>query len=172
MTGIRRCLGKEFETIYAIVNEAAQAYKGVIPADLWREPYMPRDELRHEINDGVRFWAYEEAGRILGVMGIQDVKDVSLIRHAYVRKASQNKGVGTKLLSHLCGQSARPVLVGTWASADWAVHFYERQGFRQVDDETKTMLLKKYWSIPERQVETSVVLADKNWIIPSSSSKG
>ena len=144
----------------------------MIPADRWREPYMPRDELQHQIEDGVRFWAYEEAGRILGVMGIQDVKDVSLIRHAYVRKASQNKGIGKKLLSHLREQTARPVLVGTWASADWAVHFYERQGFRRVNDETKNMLLKKYWSIPERQVETSVVLADEDWVIPSSSSKG
>ena len=120
----------DFEKTYAIINEAAQAYKGVIPADHWREPYMPRDELQHEIKDGVRFWAYEEAGRILGVMGIQDVNDVSLIRHAYVRTASQNKGIGKKLLFYLREQTTRPVLVGTWASADWAVHFYERQGFR------------------------------------------
>ena len=124
---------------------------------------MPIDELQREIRDRVRFWGYEENGELLGVMGIQDVRDVSLIRHAYVRKASQNRGVGTKLLSFLQGETTRPLLVGTWAGAHWAISFYERHGFRQVDNQTKEKLLRKYWSIPRRQIETSVVLADDRW---------
>jgi N-acetylglutamate synthase-like GNAT family acetyltransferase len=163
LTEIRRCSDEDFETIYSIINEAAQAYKGVIPPDRWKEPYMPRTELQHEIRDGVHFWGYEEDGNLLGVMGIQDVKDVSLIRHAYVRTASQNQGVGKKLLLHLRNATARPVLVGTWASATWAIRFYEKHGFKLVDDATKNWLLKRYWSIPERQIETSVVLADERW---------
>lgn len=158
---IRRCRDDDFETIYSIINEAAQAYKGVIPAGCWKEPYMPRSELEQEVQDGVRFWAVEEGGNILGVMGIQDVKDVALIRHAYVRKSSQNQGVGKSLLSHLRSQTSRPVLVGTWAAASWAVRFYQRHGFKLVDKETKDRLLRKYWTIPERQAETSVVLTDR-----------
>jgi N-acetylglutamate synthase-like GNAT family acetyltransferase len=163
LAGIRRCLDEDFETIYHIVNEAAEAYKGVIPADRWKEPYMSRMELQHEIHDGVRFWGYEENGKLLGVMGVQDVSDVSLIRHAYVRTANQNQGIGKKLLAYLCSQSTRPFLVGTWAAATWAIGFYEKHGFKQVTKATKDMLLRKYWSIPERQVETSVVLADDRW---------
>ena len=125
---------------------------------------MSRDELQREIHDGVRFWGYEENGELVGVMGIQDVADVSLIRHAYVRKSKQNQGIGRKLLSDLHNQTSRPMLVGTWADATWAIHFYEKHGFQQVTRETKDRLLRKYWSIPERQVETSVVLADKKWI--------
>jgi GNAT superfamily N-acetyltransferase len=160
---IRKCDDRDFETIYEIVNEAAEVYKGIIPADRWQEPYMPRDELRHEIDADVQFWGYEEEGELLGVMGIQDVLDVTLIRHAYVRTAEQNKGVGGKLLSHLRTLTSRPILLGTWADATWAVRFYEKHGFRLVTPEEKDRLLKKYWSIPERQIETSVVLVEKSW---------
>ena len=152
----------DFESIYEIVNDAAQAYKGVIPADRWHEPYMPREELQHEIDDGVRFWGYEENGELVGVMGIQHVQDVTLIRHAYVRTARRKQGIGGKLLAHLRKQAERPILIGTWADATWAVRFYEKYGFRLVTEEEKNRLLKKYWSIPERQVETSVVLAEQD----------
>jgi N-acetylglutamate synthase-like GNAT family acetyltransferase len=160
---IRKCDDHDFNTIYEIINEAAEVYKGIIPADRWKEPYMPRDELRHEIDADVQFWGYEEEGELLGVMGIQDVLDVTLIRHAYVRTAEQNKGVGGKLLSHLRTLTSRPILLGTWADATWAVRFYEKHGFRLVTPEEKDRLLKKYWSIPERQIETSVVLVEKSW---------
>jgi len=160
---IRKCDDRDFETIYEIVNEAAEVYKGIIPADRWKEPYMPRDELRHEIDADVHFWGYEEEGKLLGVMGIQDVLDVTLIRHAYVRTAEQKKGVGGKLLSHLRTLTSRPILLGTWADASWAVRFYEKHGFRLVTPEEKDRLLKKYWSIPERQIETSVVLVEESW---------
>ena len=160
---IRRCLSTEFDAILEIVNDATQAYKGVIPADRWHEPYMSKDELRGEIDGGVVFWGYEDDGLLAGVMGIQPVQDVTLIRHAYVRTARRNKGIGGKLLAHLRVQAARPVLVGTWAAAVWAVRFYEKHGFRMVTPEEKNRLLRKYWSIPERQVDTSVVLADQAW---------
>jgi N-acetylglutamate synthase-like GNAT family acetyltransferase len=158
---IRPCKPDDFETIYEIVNDAAQAYKGVIPADRWHEPYMPREELQHEIDAGVRFWGYEENGELVGVMGIQEMQDVTLIRHAYVRTTQRRKGIGGKLLSHLLTLSERPILIGTWAAATWAIRFYEKHGFRLVSEEEKNRLLKKYWSIPERQVETSVVLAER-----------
>lgn len=160
---IRRCDDNDFEMIYKIINEAAQAYRGVIPADLWKEPYMSKEELRHEIDEGVSFWGYEESGEIVGVMGIQPIRDVTLIRHAYVRTAERNRGIGSKLLSYLEGQTIRPVLIGTWADAVWAVRFYEKHGFRLVTKEEKDRLLRKYWSISERQIETSVVLADQKW---------
>lgn len=160
---IRKCDDHDFNTIYEIINEAAEVYKGIIPADRWKEPYMPRDELRHEIDADVQFWGYEKEGELLGVMGIQDVLDVTLIRHAYVRTAEQNKGVGGKLLSHLRTLTSRPILLGTWADATWAVRFYEKHGFRLVTPEEKDRLLKKYWSIPERQIETSVVLVEESW---------
>ena len=165
---LRRCDERDFETIYTIINDGAQAYKGVIPADRWTEPYMSRDKLRHEIEDGVTFWGYEDGGALAGVMGLQDVKDVTLIRHAYVRTASRNQGIGGKLLSHLRTITSRPVLIGTWADAVWAIGFYEKHGFRVVDPREKTVLLKTYWNIPERQVETSVVLADPRWVINST----
>jgi GNAT superfamily N-acetyltransferase len=157
---LRRCDERDFETIYTIINDGAQAYKGVIPADRWTEPYMSFDKLRHEIADGVEFWGYEDAGTLAGIMGIQHVQDVTLIRHAYVRTASRNQGIGGTLLSHLRTITSRPVLIGTWADASWAIGFYEKHGFRVVDPGEKTVLLKKYWNIPNRQVETSVVLAD------------
>ncbi len=149
--------------IYTIINDAAQAYKGLIPGDRWKEPYMPRDELQHEIEQGVLFWGYEEEGRLSGVMGIQDVQDVTLIRHAYVRTSKQQQGIGKKLLTDLRERTRRPSLIGTWADATWAVRLYEKNGFRSVSLREKTELLRKYWSIPDRQVETSVVLADQRW---------
>ena len=158
---IRQCTEKDFEAIYEIINDAAQVYKGVIPADRWKEPYMPADELRHEIGDGVVFWGYEEDGELFGVMGIQPVQDVTLIRHAYVRTGHKKQGIGSKLISHLRTLTDMPILIGTWADAVWAIRFYEKHGFRTVSKEQKTRLLRKYWSIPERQVETSVVLAEK-----------
>lgn len=158
---IRRCSEPDFEAIYQIVNDAAIAYKGIIPADRWREPYMPRAELRHEIDAGVCFWGIVDEGQLAGVMGIQDVLDVTLIRHAYVRSALRGRGIGGRLLEHLVTLTERPLLIGTWAAATWAIRFYERHGFRLVSAEEKDRLLKKYWSIPERQVETSVVMAQR-----------
>ena len=160
---IRLCDESELDTMVEIVNDAAQAYRGVIPEDRWKEPYMPKEELRHEIDAGVVFWGYEEEGELLGVMGIQPVQDVTLIRHAYVRTVQQNRGIGGKLLAHLRTRTDRPILIGTWADAVWAVRFYEKHDFRMVSPEEKNRLLAKYWSIPERQVETSVVLADQEW---------
>lgn len=160
---IRPCDHSKFHTIYIIVNDAAQAYKGIIPADRWHEPYMSKDELQHELDEGVVFWGYEADGELVGVMGIQHVQDVTLIRHAYVRTVKQNRGIGGGLLSYLRKQTTRPLLIGTWADAVWAIRFYEKYGFRQVSWEEKERLLRKYWSIPERQVETSVVLADQSW---------
>ena len=165
---IRQCDSKDFQTISAIINDAARAYKGVIPADCWKEPYMPEDELRHEIADGVIFWGYDEGGELVGVMGIQHVQDVTLIRHAYVRTALRSQGIGAKLLSWLCAQTTRPVLIGTWAAAVWAIRFYERRGFRVVSPEEKARLLRTYWSVPDRQIETSVVLADQQWFAMQS----
>ena len=160
---IRPCTDANFDTICAIINDAAEAYRGVIPVDRWHDPYMSREELQHEIQSGVRFWGYEEDGNLLGVMGIQDVKDVTLIRHAYVRTAKRGEGIGGKLLAELRKLTARPVLIGTWAAATWAIRFYEKHGFTMVTPEEKDRLLKKYWSIPERQIETSVVLGDERW---------
>ncbi|HEY1358178.1 MAG TPA: GNAT family N-acetyltransferase [Thermoleophilaceae bacterium] len=140
------------------MNGAAEAYRGVIPADRWHEPYMPAEELDAEIAAGVRFWGYEDAGGLAGVMGIQDVGDVELIRHAYVAQQKQGRGVGGALLEQLLAEAAKPILVGTWAAADWAIRFYERHGFELVSRGRKDELLRTYWTIPERQVETSVVL--------------
>ena len=160
---IRKCRSGDFETICEIVNDAAQAYRGVIPADRWKEPYMPPEELRREIDDGVVFWGCEADGVLLGVMGIQDVQDVTLMRHAYVRTARQNQGIGGELLRRLRTLTDRPILIGTWADAVWAIRFYEKHGFRLVSTEQKNRLLRKYWSIPDRQVATSVVLAGPRW---------
>ena len=160
---IRRCDARDFSLIFTIINDGARAYKGIIPADCWTEPYMSRRQLKHEIDEGVIFWGYEEGGGLLGVMGIQKVKDVTLIRHAYVRTGSQKRGIGARLLSHLLDLTNSPVLIGTWADAVWAIRFYERYGFQKVGSEEKDALLKKYWTVPERQIETSVVLVDKKW---------
>jgi len=160
MVDIRRCRDDERESILAIVNAAAEAYRGVIPADCWHEPYMPARELDDEIAGGVSFWGVERDCALIGVMGIQPVRDVDLIRHAYVLPEHQRRGVGAALLGHLRGLSTRQMLIGTWAAADWAVRFYQRHGFELVPPERKTALLKTYWTVPDRQIETSVVLAN------------
>ena len=160
---IRQCNDRDFEIIYSIINDAARVYKDVIPEDRWKEPYMSKDELQHQINEDVVFWGYEEDGELIGVMGIQHLQDVSLIRHAYVRPGRQNQGIGQELLVELCRQTDRPTLIGTWANAVWAIQFYEKNGFKIVSQQEKNRLLEKYWSIPARQVETSVVLADRKW---------
>lgn len=160
---IRRCDECDFDLIWEIVNDGAQAYKGIIPADRWHEPYMSRDELRHEICEGVTFWGCEESGALAGVMGIQAVQDVTLIRHAYVRTDWQKRGIGAQLLAHLRTLVEGPVLIGTWADAVWAIRFYEKHGFEVVGREEKNRLLRRYWTVPERQIETSVVLVEKKW---------
>jgi GNAT superfamily N-acetyltransferase len=156
---ICRLLPSEFDAILNVVNDAAQAYKGVIPQDRWKEPYMPVSELKQEIEDGVEFYGWKENNVLAAVMGIQLVNDVTLIRHAYVLTAYQRRGIGEKLLEHLMGLTrTSTVLVGTWEAAYWAVRFYEKHGFTLVPSEEKDRLLRKYWDIPERQIETSVVL--------------
>jgi N-acetylglutamate synthase-like GNAT family acetyltransferase len=160
---IRRCDDRDSEVIWAIINDGAQAYRGVIPADQWTEPYMSREEMQGEISEGVVFWGFEDGGELVGVMGIQKVQDVTLIRHAYVRSKWQKRGIGAQLLVHLGGLTRDPILIGTWADAVWAIRFYEKNGFRMVSFADKERLLKKYWKIAERQRETSVVLADSKW---------
>ena len=160
---IRKCTQQYLSAMYEIINEAAQAYRGVIPEDRWHEPYMPIEELKHEVEDGVEFWGYEEAGGLVGVMGLQDKGDLYLIRHAYVRPSSQNRGIGTKLLRHLERMTDRPILIGTWADPIWAIKFYQKNGYRVLSRSETERLLKKYWKIPERQVVTSVVLANSRW---------
>ncbi|MFN2636066.1 MAG: GNAT family N-acetyltransferase [Gemmatimonadaceae bacterium] len=160
---IRLCRAEERDRIFTIVNEAAEAYRKAIPPDRWQEPYMPLEELDREIIDGVAFWGYEVAGELVGVMGIQNVGEVDLIRHAYVLSGQQGRGVGSALINHLKKISTRPMLVGTWADATWAIRFYECHGFGLVSAAEKVRLLRKYWAIPERQIETSVVLADRSF---------
>jgi N-acetylglutamate synthase-like GNAT family acetyltransferase len=160
---IRPFRDADLSAVSAVINAAAQAYRGVIPADRWHEPYMPMEELESEIGHGVHFWIGEESGQLLGVMGMQDKGDVALVRHAYVAPATQRKGVGTRLLHHVQALTRKPVLIGTWAAATWAIDFYRRNGFRVVSPAEKDRLLRTYWSIPARQVETSVVLADSKW---------
>jgi GNAT superfamily N-acetyltransferase len=161
---IRRCEEGDLEVIWAIINDGARAYTGVIPEDRRTEPYMSVEELRHEIADGVVFWGYEDGGTLEGVMGMQDVQDVTLIRHAYVRRGSQRRGIGAQLLSNLRRLAKRPPLIGTWADAKWAIRFYEKHGFQMLSRQQKDRLLRKYWTIPERQIDTSVVLASPEWL--------
>jgi N-acetylglutamate synthase-like GNAT family acetyltransferase len=158
---IRECKESDFRAISEIINDAAQAYKGVIPEDCWHEPYMSFEELRKELGDGVIFWGLEHDGQLIGVMGIQDQGEVTLIRHAYVWTRAQRLGIGTRLLRYLESLTEKPILIGTWAAASWAISFYEKNGYILVSEEEKNRLLRKYWSIPERQVETSVVLANQ-----------
>jgi len=158
---IRPCTDADVADVCAIINEAATAYKGVIPADRWHEPYMPLKELEDEIAVGVRFWGYEDGGQLIGVMGLQPVKDANLIRHAYVKTEMRNRGIGGKLLAHLLDRIDGKILVGTWKAAGWAVRFYKKHGFELVSEEEKNRLLKTYWNIPGRQIETSVVLVYK-----------
>jgi N-acetylglutamate synthase-like GNAT family acetyltransferase len=160
---IRASVREDFPRILAIINDAAQAYRGVIPADRWHEPYMPAGELQKQIDEGVVFSVAEEEGQMLGVMGIQDGGEVALVRHAYVSTTVQRGGVGTKLLRHVQSLTHKPILIGTWADAAWAIGFYQRNGFVVVPKQETARLLRRYWSIPDRQVETSVVLADQAW---------
>ena len=160
---IRQCTQEDLLAILAIINDAAQAYKGVIPADRWHEPYMPREELEHEIAQGVAFWGVEAGGELVGIMGIQDRGGVDLIRHAYVRTRCRREGVGSELLRHLERLTAKPILIGTWADAVWAIRFYEKHGYRVLGRPETEALLQEYWTIPERQIATSVVLASPRW---------
>ncbi len=160
---IRECTESDFMTIFEIINDAAQAYRGIISDDCWKEPYMPSAELRQEIEDGVVFWGLEQDGQLLGVMGIQDKNNLTLIRHAYTRTQAQKLGIGTRLLQHLENIIDKPILIGTWAAASWAISFYKKNGYTLVSDEEKNRLLGIYWSVPERQIEISVVLADQRW---------
>jgi GNAT superfamily N-acetyltransferase len=159
---IRECTDADFDTILDIINDAARAYKGGIPADCWSEPYMPRQELKQEIAAGILFWGFEDYGTLVGVMGLQDRGDVSLIRHAYVRSSQRKRGIGTRLLHALESMTDKPLLIGTWADATWALAFYHKNGYRLLSAAESSRLLHKYWSIPERQVETSVVLASRS----------
>jgi len=156
---IRKCDDDDFDAIYTVINDSAKAYKGAIPPDRYNEPYMSREKLKHEIDDKIVFYSYEDADGLAGVMGIQRFEEVSLIRHAYVRTAKQNQGIGSELLAFLKGGTESSLLVGTWAAATWAIRFYEKHGFTLVTAAEKDRLLKKYWTIPDRQIETSVVLA-------------
>jgi len=161
---IRECKESDLNTIFEIINDAAQAYKGVIPQDRWHEPYMSLAELRGQIENGIVFWGLERDGQLLGVMGIQDKGDVTLIRHAYVLSRAQKRGIGEKLLQHLQNMTEKPILIGTWSAASWAVLFYQKNGYTLVSEEEKNRLLRRYWSIPERQVKTSLVLANQTWL--------
>lgn len=161
---IRKSVDADFAAIWAIINDAARAYRGVIPADRWHEPYMSADELKTQIAEGVDFWVAEQEGRVSGVMGIQDKGDVALVRHAYVAPATQRSGVGTKLLRHVESLVDKPILIGTWAAAIWAIGFYQRNGFTLLSIGDTDRLLRTYWSIPTRQIETSVVLANDRWM--------
>lgn len=160
---IRLCNADDFDTVWAVINDGARTYTGVIPTDCMKNPYMPKHELQHEIEEGVVFWAYEDCSEVLGVMGIQELHDVTLIRHAYVRTSAQGRGIGGQLLSHLRRLAKNPLLIGTWAEAKWAIGFYEKHEFAVVSDALKDQLLRQYWTIPERQIETSVVLASPEW---------
>lgn len=155
---IRNCTDVDIAAIDAVINEAARAYRGVIPTDCWHEPYMPQSDLMAEIAAGVAFWGWEDVGTLVGVMGLQKVRDATLIRHAYVLPAYQGRSIGGALLATLAGQITGPLLVGTWAAAEWAIRFYARHGFRQVSVLEKERLLQTYWSVPLRQQESSVVL--------------
>ena len=161
---IRRCAAHEFEEIWTIINDGAAAYRGVIPADCLEDPYMAKSELEHEIKDGVVFFGYEDSGELIGVMGIQEVREVTLIRHAYIRTSAQRRGIGGKLLSHLRELANNPLLIGTWADAKWAIEFYKRHGFELLSPQRKDHLLPKYWKVSQRQAETSVVLASPEWL--------
>jgi N-acetylglutamate synthase-like GNAT family acetyltransferase len=164
---IQKCVSENFREVFEVINDGASAYKGIIPQDRWHEPYMTEEELLAQVNQGVEFWVYTDNNRITGVMGMQAKEDVTLIRHAYVRTPDRNKGIGSRLLTHLLAMTHAPVLIGTWAAAHWAIDFYKKHGFRLLPGEEKDRLLRKYWNIPDRQIETSVVLAGPTWITNS-----
>jgi GNAT superfamily N-acetyltransferase len=163
---IRPCAPADVEAIFEIINDGANAYRGVIAADRWHEPYMSREELAREIASGVVFSGFYDDGQLVAVMGLQLVKNVALVRHAYTRTAKQGQGFGAKLLAHVRSQTDRPILIGTWTAATWAIRFYERHGFTLVPRENTPALLQRYWSIPDRQIDESVVLADERWFSP------
>jgi GNAT superfamily N-acetyltransferase len=160
---IRLCTEQDIGTMVEIINAGARAYQGHIPADCYHQPYMPEDELRSEIAGGVTFYGYQDGGVLVAVMGIQDKGPVVLIRHAYTRTAERGKGIGSRLLVHLLQMTTKPVLIGTWRDAGWAIRFYQKHGFRLVSTVEKDALLRTYWSISDRQVETSVVLVDEKY---------
>jgi GNAT superfamily N-acetyltransferase len=164
MTDIRAAGPPDLDTIFEIINDSARAYKGVIPETAWHEPYMPMVHLQSEIAKGVSFYCCDLDGRTMGVMGIQDVKDVTLVRHAYVRTESRSQGIGRALLESVTRLTPRPVLIGAWRAANWAIQFYQKNGFTLLDEAEKNRLLKHYWTIPDFQVEQSVVLADRRWM--------
>ena len=160
---ILKCEATDLKEICDIINDAAVAYKGIIPVDRWKEPYMSEEELQKQIDEDVQFWCWKENGEMMGVMGIQYKEDVTLIRHAYVQSVHRNKGIGSKLLAHLSSIADTPVLIGTWSAATWAIDFYKKHGFRLLSKKETEILLRKYWTIPDRQIETSVVLANLDW---------
>lgn len=156
---IHKLSSSDFDDILHVINDAAQAFRGVIPPDLWKEPYMSAEELRREIESGVEFYGWFEAGRLIGVTGLQKVRDKTLIRHSYVMREYQKKGIGGRLLERLKELAeTSEILVGTWKAAVWAIRFYEKHGFKLLTEEEGGKLLREYWNIPERQIETSVVL--------------
>ena len=165
---LRLCADTDIPTIFAIINDAATAYKGKIPPDCWHEPYMPLSELTAEIEAGVVFWGYERNGKLLGIMGIQGRGEVTLIRHAYVLTTKRNTGIGSTLLRHLETLTAKPILIGTWKAATWAISFYRKHGYVQVSESEKNSLLARYWTISPRQIETSVVLAKSAVAAPAA----
>jgi GNAT superfamily N-acetyltransferase len=160
---IRECGPQDFEAMLRIINHAAEAYRVFIPPDEWKDPYMPAQELGQEIAAGVRFTGYAEAGELIGIMGLQLVHEIALIRHAYVDPRCQGRGIGTALHRELRSQTDRPLLVGTWAQSSWAIRFYQQLGYRLVPESECAMLLRRYWSVPESQIATSVVLVDERW---------
>ena len=160
---ILKCEATDLKEICDIINDAAIAYKGIIPVDRWKEPYMSEEELQKQIDEDVQFWCWKENGEMMGVMGIQYKEDVTLIRHAYVQSVHRNKGIGSKLLAHLSSIADTPVLIGTWTAATWAIDFYKKHGFRLLSKKETEILLRKYWTIPDRQIETSVVLVNLDW---------
>lgn len=160
---IRLCQPGDLQAIYDVINDAAVAYRGTIPPDCWHEPYMSEEELRREVRAGVRFWGCYERGGLAAVMGLQHVEDVTLIRHAYTRTADQRRGLGAALLTRLRRETDRPMLVGTWTAASWAIRFYQRHGFQLVPPAVRERLLRRYWTVSPRQIEASVVLADARW---------
>ena len=163
---IRHCRLDERAAILAAVNDGATAYRGVIPASCWHEPYMASTELDRELAAGVAFSGYFDGDDLLGVMGLQRVLDVMLVRHAYTQTAHQGRGIGSALLAHVWGQTDRATLIGTWKAATWAVRFYEGRGFRLIDGPLKDELLQRYWTVPASQMDASVVLADSRWAPP------
>jgi N-acetylglutamate synthase-like GNAT family acetyltransferase len=168
---IRRTAANDIPAMYEIINDASSAYKGHIPDDCWHEPYMSMDELKKQIAEGIEFYCYVADSEILGVMGIQKRGEVCLIRHAYVKTKNRKGGIGTKLLRFLYTLTDAPVLIGTWKAAVWAIDFYRKNGFTLVNESEKDVLLARFWSVPPRQVESSVVLVDQRWLSLQSENK-